>query len=78
MMSGPPVNKFTKGWALPTFAWGRAHFYVRADMGSCASLCGRSAALAGRLLLSGSWTRCKACELAVAKAAAKDLREGEA
>lgn len=68
MISGPRATKFTEGWGLRLFSWGKAHYFKREDdIGLCLSLCGREAALAGRLFEAGPWTRCKLCEKKVSK-----------
>lgn len=60
MFSGPRVEKFTNGWALGVFL-STAHYYQRYEAGAVRSICGRSIAMAGRLLHPGSWKRCKVC-----------------
>lgn len=62
MMSGPPENKFRRGWALPVGSFGAAHYFRRSDLGPAVALCGRARVEAGRLLGVGSWRRCRICE----------------
>jgi len=63
MMSGPPVAKeFARGWALPIFTWGKAHWFARIpDSLHFAAACGALRTVRGQLHEPGDWTRCKNC-----------------
>lgn len=62
-MSGARTRSFTEGWAKGIGTWGKAHYYVRQEMGMVVSMCGGSGpGLAGRLLAPGTWPLCKRCE----------------
>ena len=67
MMSGPPVHKFTEGWALPMFR-ATAHYFTRDGLERAVSACGRAEAYAGRMLEVGSWRRCAVCTRRLARA----------
>jgi hypothetical protein len=33
MMSGGPIRKFTEGWAVKVFGFGKAHYFKRNELG---------------------------------------------
>ncbi len=61
-MTGPRTSKFERGWALPLWSWGKAHFFERVEAGLARSICGRKQAMAGKLFEEGNWRRCALCE----------------
>jgi hypothetical protein len=62
MMSGGPIRKFTEGWAVRVFGFGKAHYFKRNEAGLAFSLCGGSCIPVVQLRGLGSWTKCKRCE----------------
>ena len=71
MMSGPRVEKFTEGWAVFVFGFGKAHYFKRIEAGACIPICGSTARPAGYLLERGDWTKCRTCEQRLAKTRGK-------
>ncbi|WP_257164633.1 hypothetical protein [Bradyrhizobium sp. SRS-191] len=62
MMSGGPIEGFTKGWACVLGKWGAAHYYTRDQLSYAAALCGVWEVKVGALRDVGTWTKCKRCE----------------
>lgn len=84
MMSGGPIEGFTKGWAVrvsfsshPTVA----HYYKRDELSWADAICGAPSTRTGALRGLGNWTKCKRCEASLDRqnlAAAKVASEGVA
>lgn len=59
-MSGPRVEKFTAGWALP-IGMRKAHYFTRTEAGAAKSACASLEGPAGRLFNPGSFPQCRRC-----------------
>lgn len=64
MMSGGPIRKFTEGWAVKVWGFGKAHYFKRSGLGLADSLCGVASVPATMLRGLGNWKKCKRCEAA--------------
>lgn len=63
MMSGGPIAKFTEGWAVRLFGFGKAHYWKRDGVGFATPVCaGVAEVRVAALRAAGSFTRCKRCE----------------
>jgi hypothetical protein len=73
MMSGGPIEKFTKGWAVRiSFSShpSSAHYYERDELSKANALCGAVPVKVAALRGLGSWKKCQRCEAAL-------IRSGE-
>ena len=60
-MSGPRVERFAGGWALPVPTLGRAHYFRWTGPGRVVSICGSVSYPAAQLFGPGTFIRCKRC-----------------
>lgn len=70
MMSGGPIERFTKGWAVRlrfSSHPSKGHYYERDELSFVDALCGAGSARAAELRGLGSWPKCKRCETALAR-----------
>jgi hypothetical protein len=66
MMSGGPIEGFTKGWAVRiSFSSSVAHYYERDQLSWADAICGAASTRTGALRDLGSWKKCKRCEAAL-------------
>lgn len=70
MMSGGPIERFTKGWAV-RISFGshsvKAHYYERDELSYAHTLCGAGSVRTAALRGLGTWTKCKRCEARLQK-----------
>lgn len=69
-MSGPPIECFTREWAVRVSFGSHpsvAHYYVRDQLSWVYAVCGAPSARAGALRGLGTWKKCKRCEAKLAK-----------
>lgn len=62
MMSGGPIERFVRGWAVCIGKWGAAHYYERDELSFADALCGVWSVRVGALRDIGTWKKCKRCE----------------
>ena len=62
MMSGGPIEKFTEGWAVKIFGFGKGHYYKRVGVGLAYPVCGGDGVPAAMLRGIGTWKLCQRCE----------------
>lgn len=67
MMSGGPIEKFTEGWAVRIFGWGKAHYFKRDGLDFARPICGAPSALPALLRGLGTWKKCARCEGALGR-----------
>jgi hypothetical protein len=65
MMSGGPIERFTKGWAVRV-SFGKhpskAHYYERDQLSWADAICGAHSVRSGALRGLGNWNKCLRCE----------------
>jgi len=64
MMSGGPIERFTKGWAVRigfSSHPSKAHYYERDELSFAHTLCGAGSVRVAALRGLGNWTKCKRC-----------------
>lgn len=62
MMSGGPIEKFTEGWAVKIFGFGKGHYYKRDGAGLAYPVCGGDGVPSAQLRGIGTWKLCQRCE----------------
>lgn len=62
MMSGGPIQKFTEGWAVKVFGFGKGHYFKRNGVGLAKPVCGGSEVAVSGLREIGTWKTCERCE----------------
>jgi len=70
MMSGGPIERFTKGWAVRiSFSSHpqKAHYYRRDGASRADTLCGQVPFMVASLRGLGDWVKCKKCEAILGK-----------
>lgn len=79
MMSGGPIERFTKGWAVrirfgshPT----KAHYYVRDELSWANAACKAHSVKVAALRGLGNWKKCMKCEAALKRQMARCRRAG--
>lgn len=61
-MSGGPIEKFTEGWAVKVFGFGKGHYYKRHSVGLAYPICGGDGVPTAQLRDIGTWKLCQRCE----------------
>lgn len=75
MMSGGPLERFVRGWAVRiSFSSHprKAHYYERDELSYAHALCGAGSVRVAALRGLGSWVKCKRCKTKIAHKTAEE------